>query len=166
MDAPGSSGKLASVCNACSAATSVVCMGSMGAALAAAGAGGAAGMAGMAGMASGGPTPLATQLLAAIGLGALNQIPDAILRPVFIALLLVTAYSAYRAYCASAWLGAYALGAYALTLASGLALYGAIYLWMSDALYYLAFGGMLVASASSLIATRARPSSSRVAAAS
>lgn len=139
-----------SVCNACSAGTSVVCMGSMGAALAAAGASGAAGAAGMASMSSAsGGAPLITLLLSAAGLDFLNHVPDPLLRPIFVALLLLSAASAYLAYRTSG-----RSGPFALTVASGLALYSGIYVWMSEPLYYLGFAGMLAAAAWVILAAR------------
>lgn len=140
-----------SVCNACSAGTSVVCMGSMGAAVAAAGASGAAGAAGMAGMSSvsGGSAPLITLLLSAVGLDFLNHVPDPLLRPIFVALLLLSAAAAYLAYRTSG-----RSGPFALTVASGLTLYSGIYVWMSEPLYYLGFAGMLAAAAWAILAAR------------
>lgn len=137
------------VCNACSATTSVVCMGSMGAAVAAAGASGAAGAAGMAGMSAASGAPFITVLLGAVGLDALNHVPDPVLRPIFVALLLVSAASAYLAYRTSG-----RVGPFALTVASGLTLYGGIYLWMSEPLYYLGFAGILAAAAWAILAAR------------
>lgn len=144
-------GRWLSVCNTCSAGTSVVCMGSMGAAVAAAGASGAAGAAGMAGMssASGAGAPFATVLLGAVGLDFLNHVPDPVLRPIFIALLLLGAASAYLVYRTSG-----RVGPFALTVASGLALYSGIYAWMSEPLYYLGFAGILAAAAWAIVAAR------------
>lgn len=143
--------RLASICNACSAGTSVVCMGSMGAAVAVAGATGAAGAAGMVGMSSvsGAGLPLTTVLLSAVGLDVLNHVPEAVLRPIFIALLLVSAASAYLAYRTSG-----RPGPLAFTVASGLSLYSGIYIWMSEPLYYLGFAGMLAAAGWAIVAAR------------
>ncbi len=126
-------------------------MGSMGAALAAAGASGAAGATSMAGMSSttGASAPFITALLTAVGLDFLDHIPDPVLRPIFIALLLASAGSAYLVY-RTARHG----GPFALTVAAALALYAGIYLWMSEAVYYLALLGMFAGAAWGLLAAR------------
>lgn len=139
-----------SVCNLCTAGTSVVCMGAMGAAAGAAGAVAATGVAGMAGMGGMGEMadteaaqaavamPFPTLLLEHVGLGFLNQVPDPVLRPIFVTLLLVsigTAYLSFRTHKSPQ--------ALLLTALSGGLLYGSIYIWMSEPLYYASFTGML-----------------------
>ncbi len=128
-----------------SALTSVVCMGSMGAmglaATATATATATAGMAGMGGAAAGGATHVAfvTQLLRSAGLEALTQIPDAVLRPLFIALLILGIAGAYLAYRAHRQ-----IGPLILILLASLILYAGIYIVLSDPLYYLGLAMLLI----------------------
>lgn len=142
------------VCNSCSAGTSVVCMGSMGAAIAvgAVGATSVAGMGGMAAMAdttalpAAATAPFLTRLLEQAGLGLLNQVPDSVLRPVFIVLLLVslgTAYGSFRSHRRP--------HALLLTAFSGAVLYASIYIWMNELLYSVGFAGMLGAAVWGLV---------------
>ncbi len=140
------------------AATSVVCMGSMGAMGAAAGAAGvsgaAAGAGGMAGMAGAvattpGHMPFVTQLLQSVGLSALTQIPDAVLRPIFILLLILGVVGAYLAYRAHRQPGPLLLTAVASVL-----LYVSIYVRATDPLYYLSLMLLLVGSVWSFVSTR------------
>ncbi len=122
------------------ALTSVACMGSMGAMGVAATA--TAGMAGMSG-ATVGATRVApiTALLQNAGLGALTQIPDAVLRPIFILLLLIGIVGAYFAYRAHGQIGPFLV----TVLASAL-LYSSIYVAPSDPFYYVSFA-LLIAGA-------------------
>ena len=72
------------------AGTSVVCMASMGAMVAATTAGATAGMAGMGAAAASTPhVPAITRALRAVGLGALTHVPNAVLQPLLIILLLI-----------------------------------------------------------------------------
>lgn len=119
-----------------SALTSVVCMGSMGAMGLAATATATAGMAGMGGAAH---VAFVTQLLRNAGLGALTQIPDAVLRPLFIALLILGIAGAYLAYRAHRQ-----IGPLILILLASLILYAGIYIVLSDPLYYLGLAMLLI----------------------
>lgn len=118
-----------------SALTSLVCMGSMGA-MAVAASAGAAATGSMAGMRNMGTTPshvaFTTQLLQSIGLGALTQIPDTILRPIFVILLAVGIVGSYMSYRIHRRVWPLLL----VVLASVL-LYIGIYAVPSDPLYYL-----------------------------
>lgn len=142
----------------------MVCMGSMGAAAVAAGAAGATSVAGMAGMGSmatmadstappaAATAPFLTSLLQQIGLGFLNQVPDSVLRPVFIVLLLLsisTAYLSFRSHGRPQ--------ALLLTALSGALLYSGIYLWMSELLYSVGLVGMLGAAVWGLVLAKGRP---------
>ena len=154
--APGSDdamGRVLSACSTCSAGVSVACMGSMGAAMAATGASGVAGGAGMAAMAgsAGASAPLVSRFLSSIGLGALNHVPDAVLRPIFIALLVLSVGSAMLAYRSSR-----AVLPLALTVASAATLYVAIYVLMSEPLYYAGLGGMIAAGILAFLTSRPR----------
>jgi len=74
-------------------AASVVCMASMGAMVAASTAGATVATAGMAGMGAAAactpPLPALTRALRAVGLGALTHVPNAVLHPLLLVLLLV-----------------------------------------------------------------------------
>lgn len=129
-----------------SAVTSIVCMGSMGAMGIAASAGAAAtgSMAGMDGMGVT-PTPshvaITTQFLQSIGLGSLTQIPDTILRPVFIVLLAIGVVGSYVAYRNHRHIGPL------LTVVSAsILLYIGIYILPSDGLYYFSLALLLLGS--------------------
>lgn len=119
-----------------SALTSLVCMGSMGAMGAAASVGAAAtsSMAGMSTMATPAPSHIAltTQLFQSIGLGGLTQIPDDMLRPLFIILLIVGIIGSYLSYRVHG-----RKLPFLLTLLASVSLYLSIYLNPSDLLYYL-----------------------------
>lgn len=112
----------------------------MAAALTATGAAGAAGMARMgsvAGTARFSVLLLLPQLLDRLGLRILNRLPNAILQPFLIVLLLVSVSAAYVAYR-----GHGLPQALVLTVASALAMYVSIYVWMSDLLYLLSLLGL------------------------
>ncbi len=117
-----------------SALTSVVCMGSMGAMGLATTA-----TAGMAGMSGATHVAFVTQLLQNAGLGVLTQIPDAVLRPLFIALLILGIAGAYLAYRMHRQ-----IGPLILTVLASLMLYTGIYIVLSDPLYYLGLAMLLI----------------------
>jgi len=129
------------VCNACTAGVSVVCMSSMVASLTATAVGGVAGMAGMESMAT---TERSSGLLFLprlfdrLGLGFLNQLPNAILQPLLIVLLMASVGAAFITYRRHR-------RPHTLTLAaaSALAMYFSIYVWMSDLLYLSSLLGQL-----------------------
>lgn len=97
-------------------------------------------------------TPFLTLLLEQVGLGFLNQIPDTVLRLIFIMLLLLsvgTAYVSFRSHRKPQ--------ALLLTVFSGALLYASIYVSMNEPLYYIGFAGMLGAAVWGLILARGWP---------
>ena len=138
------------LCSACTAGVSVVCMSSMGAALAAAGAAAGAGAVGVAGMGSMGSmgasqaglsaSSVLTRFFESLGLGVLNRLPNEVAQPLLVALLVISLGAAYIAYR-----GHRKPGALALTLGSAIAMYIGIYIWMSDALYFISLAGLVAA---------------------
>ena len=141
------------------AGTSVVCMASMGA-LGAATAGATAGMAGMGAAAATTPhIPAVTRALRAVGFGALTHVPNTVLQPLLIVVLLVASGAAlWRARVARTTL---ALALALLTSVAAAGLYASIYLTVSETGYWLALAVLLLASLLSTGAgrppTRARP---------
>lgn len=141
------------VCSLCTGGVSVVCMSSMGVAAAAAGAAAGAAATSMAGMggvgAMAGPQPsfaqtsaffLVPRLFESVGLRFLNHVPNEVAQPFLVLLLglsVGTGYLAYRAHRQPQVL--------ALTVASGLAMYVSIYVWMSEAVYFLSLPALLAA---------------------
>lgn len=127
-----------------SVVTSVICMGSMGAMGIAASAGAAATgrMAGMDGMGTA-PSHIAitTQFLQSIGLGILTQIPDTILRPVFVLLLAVGIIGSYIAYR-----NHHHIGPLLVVVGASVLLYIGIYVSPSDGLYYFSLALLLIGS--------------------
>jgi hypothetical protein len=122
-------------------------MSSMGAALAAAGTAAGAGamsMAGMGGTGASSPTGSAFFLLPRffdrVGLGVLNQLPNAIAQPLLVAFLTVSVTGGYLAYR-----GNRRPSSLALTVLSGIAMYVSIYVWMSEPLYLASLAGQLAA---------------------
>jgi hypothetical protein len=148
--------RLDTVCSVCAGGASVVCMSSMGAALAVAGTAGGAGAVGMTGMGSLGASStgasaffIVPRFFDRIGLGILNQVPNAVAQPLLVTLLtmsLVTSYLAYR--------GHRRLYVPALTLASSVAMYVSIYAWMSEPLYFVSLAGLVSAGVWSIFLTR------------
>ncbi len=114
-------------------------------------AGASAGMVGMGVAGATGATRVAlvTQFLQNIGLGALTQIPDPALWPVFILLLLVGIVGTYFAYRVHKQVGPLLL----VALASSL-LYTGIYITPSDPLYYLGLVVLLTSTVWNLVARR------------
>jgi len=144
------------VSSAGSAGLSVVCMSSMATALAAtstAGAG-AAGMSGMAAMGSSGALSVLPAVFDAVGLGALNHLPNELLQPLLVLFLALSVASAYLASRSHGQRGPLFVSA-----ASAALMYVSIYGLMSDALYLLSFGGLLAAAVWGLRLGRARPRS-------
>jgi len=127
------------------AGTSVVCMASMGAMVAATTASATAGMAGMGGAAASTPhVPAITRALRAVGLGALTHVPNAVLQPLLIILLLI-------AIGAALWRARSARTTPALTLAlvivaAAVGLYASIYVTVSETGYWLALVVLILAS--------------------
>lgn len=148
--------RLDTVCSVCTSGVSVVCMSSMGAAVAAAGTAGSAGAIGMAGMelsSSGASTlSLLPRLFDRLGLGFLNQLPDAVAQPLLVVLLTISAIAAYLAYRGHRQ--PYGL---VLTLASGAAMYISIYHWMSELLYFVSLAGLVAAGVWSIFLARRPP---------
>jgi len=124
---------------------SVVCMASMGAMVAASTAGATAGMAGMGAVAASTPhVPAVTHALRAVGLGALTHVPNAVLQPLLIVLLLI-------AIGAALWRARVARTTPALTLAlvivaAAVGLYASIYVTVSETGYWLALVVLILAS--------------------
>ncbi len=127
------------------AGASVVCMASMGAMVAASAAGATAGMAGMGAAAASTPhVPAITRALRAVGLGALTHVPNTVLQPLLIVLLLIASGAAL-------WRARVAQTTPALTLAlvivvAAAGLYASIYVTVSEAGYWLALVVLLLAS--------------------
>ncbi len=127
------------------AGTSVVCMASMGAMVAATTAGATAGMAGMGAAAASTPhVPAIIRALRAVGLGALTHVPNAVLQPLLIILLLIASGAAL-------WRARVARTTPALTLAlviiaAATGLYASIYVTVSETGYWLALVVLLLAS--------------------
>lgn len=129
-------------------------MSSMGAAVAAAGAAGASGAAGMAGMGSmdtpgGASSFVIARLFDRLGLDALNHLSNAIAQPLLVALLTISLVASCLAYR-----GHRRLYIPVLTLASSVAMYVSIYVWMSEPLYFVSLGGLLAAGVWSIFLTR------------
>ncbi len=124
------------------AGASVVCMASMGAMVAATTASATAGMGAAA--ASTPHVPAITRALRAVGLGALTHVPNAVLQPLLIILLLI-------AIGAALWRARVARTTPALTLAlvivaAAVGLYASIYVTVSETGYWLALVVLLLAS--------------------
>ena len=137
------------------AGASVVCMASMGAMVAATTAGATAGMAGMGAAAASTPhVPAITRALRAVGLGALTHVPNAVLQPLLIILLLIASGAAL-------WRARVARTTPALTLAlvivaAAVGLYASIYVTISETGYWLALVVLLLASVPSAWVGRRR----------
>ena len=137
------------------AGTSVVCMASMGAMVAATTASATAGMAGMGAAAASTPhVPAITRALRAVGLGALTHVPNAVLQPLLIILLLI-------AIGAALWRARVARTTPALTLAlvivaAAAGLYASIYITVSETGYWIALAVLLLASVLSAWSGRRR----------
>jgi len=135
--------------------TSVVCMASMGAMVAATTASATAGMAGMGAAAASMPhVPAITRALRAVGLGALTHVPNAVLQPLLIILLLI-------AIGAALWRARVARTTPALTLAlvivaAAAGLYASIYITVSETGYWIALAVLLLASVLSAWSGRRR----------
>ncbi len=128
-------------CNVCTAGLSVVCMSSMGAAMTATGAARVAGLAGMEGMSANAQSSgllFLPRLFDSLGLGVLNRLPNAILHPLLVVLLMASVGAAFVAYR-----GHRRPHPLTLAVASALALYVSIYVWMSDLLYLSSLVGQI-----------------------
>lgn len=132
------------VSNILASLISMVCMASMAAFFAAAGAADA-GLSGMAGMATGaattgGPSKFLrlARFFEFIGLKSLTQVPNALAQPVLIVALLISVGASYIAYRRHN-----KLAVPVLTLISAVIMYGSIYIWMSEALYFISLMGLL-----------------------
>jgi len=124
---------------------SVVCMASMGAMVAASTAGATAGMAGMgAAAASTSHVPAITRTLRATGLSALTHVPNAVLQPLLIVLLLVAIGAAlWRARSARTTV---ALSLALLIIAAAVGLYASIYVTVSEGGYWITLAVLILAS--------------------
>ncbi len=124
---------------------SVVCMASMGAMVAASTAGVTAGMAGMgAAAASTSHVPAITRTLRATGLGTLTHVPNAVLQPLLIVLLLVAIGAAlWRARSARTTV---ALSLALLIIAAAVGLYASIYVTVSEGGYWITLAVLILAS--------------------
>ncbi len=124
---------------------SVVCMASMGAMVAASTASVTAGMAGMGATAASSPhIPAVTRALRAVGLGALTHLPNAVLQPLLIVLLLVaTGAALWRARSARTTV---VLALALLIVAAAVGLYASIYVTVSETGYWIALAVLLLAS--------------------
>jgi hypothetical protein len=132
------------------AGASVVCMASMGAMGAAA----TAGMAGMSAVAATPHVPAVTRALRAVGLGVLTHVPNAVLQPLLIVLLLVAIGTAlWRARSARTTA---ALALTLLIVAAAAGLYASIYLTVSETGYWIALAVLILASILSAWAGRRR----------
>ncbi len=137
------------------AGTSVVCMASMGVMVAASAVGATAGMAGMGAAATSTPhVPTITRALRAAGLGALTHVPNAVLHPLLIVLLLVAIGAAlWRARIArTAQAAALAL----ITVVAAAGVYASIYITISEGGYWIALAALLLASVFSAWSGRRR----------
>lgn len=127
------------------AGTSVVCMGSMGAMVAASTAGAVGGMAGMGATATTAPhVPALTRALQAVGLDGLTHVPNAVLQPLLIVLLLVASGAAlWRARTART---ARAMALAVVIVLAAAVLYASIYIRVSEAGYWVAMVVLILAS--------------------
>ncbi len=134
---------------------SVVCMASMGAMVAASTAGATAGMAGMGAAAASTPhVPAITRALRAVGLGALTHVPNAVLQPLLIVLLLVAIGAAlWRARIARTTV---ALSLALLIIAAAVGLYASIYVTVSEGGYWITLAVLILASVLSAWSGRRR----------
>lgn len=127
------------------AGTSVVCMASMGAMIAASTAGATAGMAGMGTVAaSTSHVPSITHALRAVGLGALTHVPNAVLQPLLIVLLLVAIGAAVGR--ARVMHTAPAITLTLLIVMAAAGLYASIYITVSEPGYWVALTVLVLAS--------------------
>jgi hypothetical protein len=124
---------------------SVVCMASMGAMAAASTASATVGMAGMgAATATTAHVHPVTRALQAVGLGGLTHLPNAVMQPLLIVLLLIAIGTAlWRAGAARS--GAATVLAL-VTVVAAVGLYASIYLALSDTGYWMALVGLFQAS--------------------
>ena len=134
---------------------SVACMASMGAMAAASTAGATAGMAGMGGAVASTPhVPAITRVLRAVGLDALTHVPNAVLQPLLIVLLLVAIGAAlWRARIAQTT-PALALALIIVVAAAGL--YASIYVTVSEGGYWVALAILMLTSVLSAWSGRRR----------
>jgi len=134
---------------------SVVCMASMGAMIAASAAGATAGMAGMSAVAASTPhVPAVTRALRVVGLGALTHVPNTVLQPLLLVLLLVASGAAlWRARSAQT---TPALALALLIIAAAVGLYASIYITVSEPGYWIALAVLIFASVLSAWSGRRR----------
>jgi len=127
---------------------SIVCMASMGAMVAASTAGATAGMAGMGAAAAAAATtthvPAVTHMLRAVGLGELTHIPNAVLQPLLLVLLLVAIGAALWRARVARTIPALALAL--LIIAAAAVLYASIYITISETGYWIALVVLILAS--------------------
>ncbi len=134
---------------------SVVCMASMGAMIAASAAGATAGMAGMSAVAASTPhVPAVTRALRVVGLGALTHVPNTVLQPLLLVLLLVASGAAlWRARSAQT---TPTLALALLIIAAAVGLYASIYITVSEPGYWIALAVLIFASVLSAWSGRRR----------
>jgi len=134
---------------------SVVCMASMGVMVATSTAGATAGMAGMgAAAASTTHVPAITHALRAMGLGGLTHVPNAVLQPLLIVLLLIAIGTALWRARVARTTGALTLALVIVAAAAGL--YASIYIRVSEGGYWLALAVLILASVLSAWSGRRR----------
>jgi len=122
------------VAHVCSCCTSLACMAQMGATAAAGGT-----VMGTMGVATSGSVPLITFMFQSIGLGVLLTIPASFYQILLIVVLgftIITSYISYKFH--------QKLGPFSLVIISSLLIYGSIYVFMSEPLYWIAFVLMLL----------------------
>ncbi len=125
-----------------SAGTSVVCMASMGAMAAASTVGAMAGMGAAA--ASTSHVSTLTHVLQSLGLGGLTHVSNAIVQPLFIALLLTTIAAAiYKAFIVRS---RQAISLALLISVAAVGLYGSIYIVVSEMVYWTALFVLILTS--------------------
>ena len=143
----------ATISGVVAAGTSVICMASMGAMAAASTAGALTGMAGMgAATASISQLPAVTRALQAIGLGGLTHLPNAVLQPLLMVLLLVAIGAALWRVHRARTARASALALVIVAAAAGL--YTSIYIAIAETGYWTAL--VVLAGASILSAWSGR----------
>lgn len=81
-----------------------------------------------------------TQFFESIGLGILNQLPNQVAQRLLAALLVISVGTSYIAYR-----GHRQPGVLVLTVASAIAMYVSIYVWMSEPLYFISLVGLVAA---------------------
>lgn len=123
------------VAHVCSSSTSLVCMAQMGATAAT----GGAVMGTMGAAATSGSVPLITSVFQSIGLGVLLTLPASFYQSLLVIVLGLTIVASYLSYKFHQ-----KAGPFSLVIISSLLIYGSIYIFMSEPLYWIAFVLMLL----------------------